>query len=151
MTLREKIAELLAVRFWSRAQLARKAGMSTSALQRIVSGGLPNVTNGIALAKALDVPVEWLFDDKLGWNGLLDLPFWWPPDVKHPGGLEAGRGRHWPADDPAQRAVEEARTADEAVEAALRAEGVTLPPVDARPGARRKPRRAADGRPRKRA
>ncbi len=62
----EKIRRLMHGR--SRAQLCRDAGLPESMLDSLINKKQrPGVTRAIMLARALEVPVDWLFDDSQPW------------------------------------------------------------------------------------
>ena len=63
----QKISRLLADRLWSQAALAQRASINPATLNAIVRGNIPRVNNAIAIAQALNVPVDWLFDDVQDW------------------------------------------------------------------------------------
>ena len=85
----KKIAALAELRGIPMKQIATTAGVAYGTLRSYTRSGserVPSATVGIALAKALDVPTEWLFDDEC------ELPppprlggppgpiYPWPPD-----------------------------------------------------------------------
>ena len=65
----EKIAALAELRGIPMKQIAANAAIAYDTLRSYTRAGadrVPSATAGIALAKALDVPTEWLFDDACG-------------------------------------------------------------------------------------
>ena len=67
MELAEKIPLAARLRGLSLKQVAHKTGISYNTLRGYIAHGKrPLVRTGIALAKALDVGIEWLFDDSQG-------------------------------------------------------------------------------------
>ncbi len=68
MTLAEKIRALLRERGWSQSELARRAGLKQRAVCYVASDGRPaRADAGVAIAKALSVSTDWLFDDNQDW------------------------------------------------------------------------------------
>ncbi len=95
MKLRDKIARVAKERKLELTEVAKLTGIPYGTLRNYLRPGSersPSVQTGIALAKALNVDIEWLFDDNRGWP-ILDYheppPFnmvAWPP-----------KGVTWPA------------------------------------------------------
>jgi|GEM_PF-4459719 len=83
----EKVQRLIDRDGWpSVRSIATKAGVDDSTLDRSVKrGGSMSVEKALLVARALDVPVEWLFDSEKGWPPppALDVPpiaiIPWPP------------------------------------------------------------------------
>ena len=80
--LKQKICELAELADWTARKIAVKAGVSPSTLYSAMERDRPiNVSDAIALARVLDVSVEWLFDDKKGWPDLDRRPHWMHPQI----------------------------------------------------------------------
>jgi hypothetical protein len=68
MQIREKIARLVDRDRWrSVRSVAERAGVDDSTMTRVRNTGVCAVGKAIAIARALDVPVDWLFDDAMDW------------------------------------------------------------------------------------
>lgn len=81
---KEKITTLAEVRDWPRTKIAKNADIPQSTLESAFRGQELGITKAINIARVMDVPVEWLFDDKLSWSDLPRAPFWWPPNLPLP-------------------------------------------------------------------
>lgn len=79
--LEEKIDALCDLRGWSNRQLAIEAGVAPSSLLSALNGHEIGVRKAISIARLLDVPVEWLFDDAKEAADLKHRPFWLPPGL----------------------------------------------------------------------
>ena len=85
MTLAEKIQRVAREKGLELKRVAEKAGIPYNTLRGYTAqGNIPSAPNGIALAKALDVGIEWLFDDSQGWP---------PPGYHEPPPFTI---KHWP-------------------------------------------------------
>lgn len=84
MKLESKIRRLMQRDGWrSLRSVAVKAGVDDSTLDRVVRrGGSISVDKAIQVARVLDVPVEWLFDDNHDWPP--PAVFEPPPIAIHP-------------------------------------------------------------------
>lgn len=68
MVLYEKLRRLLAEKGWPQAELARKASVCPSNLSNIFHrANNPQLSTALRIARALDVPLEWLADDAQEW------------------------------------------------------------------------------------
>lgn len=68
MTLGEKIHRVSEARRAELSRIASDAGIPYNTLRGYTQGGkMPSASNGISLARALNVGIEWLFDDSQGW------------------------------------------------------------------------------------
>jgi len=89
MTLGEKIVHIAQLKGYELKQIAARAGIPYHTLRGYVAlGKSPSVRTGIALAKALDVGIEWLFDDSQGppppryhEPPPFDMTFWPPHNI----------------------------------------------------------------------
>jgi transcriptional regulator with XRE-family HTH domain len=59
----QKIKELLKGRGWSATELARRAGVSQQAIDRLLKGRYPVIVRALAVARALGVTPEWLWSE----------------------------------------------------------------------------------------
>ena len=66
---------------WSIRHVAEQAGMPAQSLHNAMNGHDVGVSRGMRLALALDVPMDWLFDDSKGWAELPKRPFWLRPGI----------------------------------------------------------------------
>ncbi|MFO0971848.1 MAG: S24 family peptidase [Phycisphaerae bacterium] len=78
--LRDKLAKLVAQRGWSMRRLAAEAKIPNATLSNAMNGHSMRVEAAIAVARAMDVPVEWLFDTQAD-DTPPRRPFWLPPGV----------------------------------------------------------------------
>lgn len=69
------------MRGWSVRQLATQAKLPPSSLVNAFNGHEIGVFKAITIARLLDVPVEWLFDDSKDVTELRHRPFWLPPGI----------------------------------------------------------------------
>lgn len=77
MKMRDKLLKLVASE--PIAKVARRAKVSPSTISNLVNrGSIPRADNALLLARALNVPLEWLVDDLQGW----------PPPPPNAGPLE---------------------------------------------------------------
>lgn len=75
MEFREKLAKL--VGDGNRSELARRAGLSSTAITDYLQKGyIPRADKAVLLARALQVPLDWLADDERDWP---------PPKLDKPG------------------------------------------------------------------
>lgn len=66
MTVFEKVGRL--TELMNRAKVSRAAGLPPTAIDAVVNKKrMPLASNGLKIARALKVPMEWLFDDKADW------------------------------------------------------------------------------------
>lgn len=79
--MREKLKELAELRDWSIRQIAIQARIPQQTLAGAMNKHALRVEAAIAIARVMDVDVEWLFDDKKGWKDLPRRPFWLPPGI----------------------------------------------------------------------
>jgi len=89
--LRQKLEGLAELRGWSIRKVAQTAKVNQQTLLGAMNGHNLGVSYAIAVAGALDVPVEWLFDDKQGWEDLVHKPYWLEPGIKPGQALGARR------------------------------------------------------------
>lgn len=82
MTLAEKLRKLVDEQGVDLKQVATRASMSYHTVRSYSQGRadkFPSVRNGIALARALNVSIEWLYDDSKGWP---PVPYHLPPPFR---------------------------------------------------------------------
>ena len=92
MLLRQKVLALCDFRKWSIRALADEAGVSPNTLANAMNGHVLGVHAAIAVAAAMDVPVDWLFDDSKAGKDLRVRPFWAPPGINLGEALDAKAG-----------------------------------------------------------
>lgn len=92
VNLDQKLNELAELRDWSIRKIASKAGVPQQTLANAKGGTALRVDAAIKVARVMDVPVEWLFDDTKNWADLDRRPFWLPPDVDPRMEIDARRG-----------------------------------------------------------
>lgn len=88
-TFSDKMRTLAEARDWSIRRIALRAGIPQQTLHSALQGRELRVGAALAVAKVMDVPVEWLFTED-GWQQLDRLPHYWPPEVPPPSDVASG-------------------------------------------------------------
>jgi len=63
----DKIARILKIKGWSSLEMARRADVGRERARRMALKIPSSVSAAIRIAKTLEVPVEWLFNDQREW------------------------------------------------------------------------------------